>query len=84
MSLASKVNIPVHTPGLHGAAKLVLITGCAQEEPQVEREGEETKQCHSSPTRHEDQFRRFVQPTLKTRSEGRRMMTDGFSTCFTV
>ena len=42
MSLASKVNIPVHTPGLHGAAKLVLITGCAQEEPQVEREGEET------------------------------------------
>ena len=50
MSLASKVNIPVHTPGLHGAAKLVLITGCALvhrrnygvARPQVEREGEET------------------------------------------
>ena len=60
MSLASKVNIPVHTRGLHGAAKLVLITGCAQEEPQVEREGEETKQCHSSPTRHDDQFGKYV------------------------
>ena len=69
MSLASKVNIPVHTPGLHGAAKLVLITGCAQEEPQVEREGEETKQCHSSPTRLDDQFGKYVQPTLKTRSD---------------